>query len=404
MERWNSKPRISDEEEVPLKSLISPAVYPLGVLVWFGLYAAGITDLLPPGFRFLITSIVFFMWPGDVIARRFLEFRPADYAVRLLSAFLCGLSTLALLAWILSLFAVSFSTFWVIAHLLVLGIIAIDFAYRVRNRRRPIMRSSCVSINRTEKRGGFAFLMIAVLIGMFFSFTDGKIDPAGDALDHIGYAREIIAENSLTPAGVLAEVPETASMTVKYDPRKGPFHPVIALWSKACRLDPASFWPYLPIILAPVAFLAFVEFCFALLPGLSYVLATMILFLAFQGGIGKEFLATIANGQNLSQVYLWALFAYSLSYLLYKKRTPLALIMILAAGGAVIHVGFLMQFILAIASLGLVWKYMHLDTERIERYCTYLENGFQLSTDQYPAQSSGGASLCQPGSFRCQPD
>jgi hypothetical protein len=367
MERRIPEPAVPGEKTVPVTRVFSPIVAPLACLVLFGLHLAGVTGLLDPGARFLIASFLFFFLPGDILARRALRLRPSSFPVRLLAAFLGGLGLQAVIAWVLTLLGAGFAAYLLAARVAVCSLVALFLVQELKRRR-------ATGPPRSEQRSGdvlripapSVFLAAAVLMSIFFLLSPDAINPTGDAYDHIGYARRIVADNSLAPPDVLA--PAVGAATPKHDPRKGALHPILALWSRFSGLDPVVLWTYLPVVLAPVSLLAFVLFSVVILPGTGYVLAAAVLFLLFQGGIGREFFSTAAYGQNVSLVFLWTLAALSIAYLRRESRVPLRALLFLAAAAALIHIGFAVLWGLLAASLAVFGSYLRFDRRTLFRF------------------------------------
>ncbi|MBI4721145.1 MAG: hypothetical protein HY770_08010, partial [Chitinivibrionia bacterium] len=345
----------------------SPILYPLACLVLLGFHLAGVTRALNPGAQFLLTAVLFFFLPGDILARHLFRFHPSNIPIRVLVAVLGGLSLHAVAAWLFMMYEASFAAYLLLARACAAVLLAVPL---IRHLARPGGRRTGAPAHPFEAaapmRPQAVFLAAALIISVFFMVSPGTINPAGDAFDHIGYTRRIVADDALAPQDVVA--PAKGGEAVKHDPRKGALHPILALWGESSGLDPALLWTYLSVILAPAAFLSFVLFSFAVLPGPGYVLAATALFVLFQGGIGREYFATVAYGQNLSLVFLWMLAAFSIAYLRQTRGVPLGLILFLAAGGALMHFGFLVQWCLLAASLALFAAYQRFARRTLVRF------------------------------------
>jgi hypothetical protein len=253
---------------------------------------------------------------------------------------------------------VSFRHFLILLQVAVFALYLIDVLLASLNRRRA--RAAFAGSLLPSVKWDTAMCIAAAAAAAFFFFTLPDKSYSNDSFDHIGYVRNISAENDLTPSGVLAQPPEVDLSRLKADPRKGAMHPVLAALGVFASIDPAVFWYYLPVILAPIALLGFFFFSVILLPEMFMVVIVLILFLLFQGGIGRDFLAAAAYGHNLSLVFVWSTFVFAFRYAKGGGRPLLLLTILFFATGSAIHVGFLLQFSVILASLVIFGRWLGL--------------------------------------------
>lgn len=341
--------------------MFSPIVLPLVGVVLFGLHLTGITGYLNPGGRFLVVALVFVLWPGDILARHLFGFAPSNFPLRFLAALCAGTACFSLGAFVLTLFGAPFAFYDVAMKLLVFLLYLI---YGVRTLRRSGVRSPVVFDAPLMTRYRVPILAAGGLLALWMFLSPGVIQPIGDTYDHIGYMRRIVSENDLSPTDVLAPA---GGGPLRSDPRKGTLHPMLAFWSEATSIDPAALWLYLPALFAPAALFAFLFFSTYLLPSGAYLLLAAVLFVLFQGGIGREFFSTIAYGQNLSMIFLWTIMGLTFARLNKAGASPLPFLLLLAAGAGFMHLGFMIQFALMIASLAIFRRYLGYDSSALWR-------------------------------------
>jgi hypothetical protein len=257
---------------------------------------------------------------------------------------LLGLTLTTLVGWLCWMAGYEFSFYLAVLQIFLFLFFGIFFIMTPRDKK------TTASGARAKAVSQWWVVAVALLVAVFFVAAPPHVNPAGDAYDHIGYVRTIVIEDDMAPGGVLA--PAVFDDTrLKTDPRKGTLHPLLAAMSELAALDPHQVWVWMPVVLAPIAVLAFLGFATALLPGAGFVLFTAILFLMFQGGLGREFLGTITYGQHLSLVFFWLTFVIVLSYVRDGGWRRLATVLALLFGGALMHIGVLVHFVLMYVSL-----------------------------------------------------
>lgn len=312
-------------------------------LILTGLVASGLVELFSPLVRFALVFLLFSFVTGEVIRTRLI---PGVAPGATVASFLLGLSTHAILVWICSLAGLSIAGYAGVVQAFS-GLLFVAFILRDRK---------VAPVRGRPARSPVAILVAAATIGAAFAVFPPVTSPEGDGYDHIGYVRTIMVEGDLSPAGVLAPTALDKPGVTRDDPRKGAFHPLLAVMCRLGDVDPAAAWRWLPMLLAPVAVLAFWRFSRMILPGAAYAAGSMMLFLMFQGGLARDFLSTIAYGQHLSLVFYWALLVAAVAYVRVPARAALATVVVLLLGGALIHLDVLVHFGLAVVTLLLFRK------------------------------------------------
>jgi disulfide bond formation protein DsbB len=225
-------------------------------------------------------------------------------------SFLLGVSFHALVALLCGALTSSFSTYLV--ALQIVSFVFFGFFF-VIGRRWLSQADPPSSLQTSRLQSGFV-IGIALAVGAFYFAAEPALDHRGDGYAHVGYIRTIVHDNELAPSGVLAPagVPTPAGVPAASSadfslPRasfeEGLFHPILAAMSRLAGLEPVTLWQWLPVLLAPLAVLVFFAFATVLLPGFGYAIASLLLFLMFQGGFGPDFLATVAHGHHLALVF-----------------------------------------------------------------------------------------------------
>jgi len=354
----------------------------LGLAV-LGLVSSGLLDLFPSLVRFLVVIGVLVFLPGELVLR-FLRVRAAA-VVRIPLGFVAGVSLWCGVTWVCRMGGAPFTPYVVALQVVCAGLFAASL-FRVPGLLRPALDRQTAGEQQVagrreaagdwgaagdrgevrdtvNRRGTAVLLLIALCVSIFFIVTAPPLRHDGDAFVHLGLLRGIDTENTLAPEDPLAPPIYAVEGPGKSDPRVGALHPLLAAIARLSRLDPLEVWRWLPVAIAPVGFLAFAGFAAVLLPGAGYVAFALVLFLMFQGGIGREFFGAIAYGQHLSLVFFWLFVVVSLRYARDGRTGGLVLAGLLVFGGALVHVDVLIHWALALASFlvlrkafGFTWR------------------------------------------------
>jgi hypothetical protein len=329
-----------------------------------GILASGFTGVLPPLVRFLIAISVVSWIPGAALCQSWLPGvanGPLERAVLWLTT---GLAVVSLLSWLSTLAGLSFDTY-VIA---VQWLLAVLFAAALAGRARPAATGIPPVEPVLDDGAQRAFIIVALVLAGFSAVYPARIEFHGDALDHIGYVRCIQSENSLDPGGVLAQ---TGDSVTKSDPRKGTIHDMAALVSRIADVDPAGVWSLLPVVLLPLAFLSFVWFCAVFVPTGFLVFFCAALFLLFQGGMGFLYGGEITNGQNVALLFYWTLVPLCFRFAATGARRVLVALVVVCAGGALIHIGLVVHFVILLATLLAFHRWCGLTARNVLQLCAW---------------------------------
>ncbi|MFH1756372.1 MAG: hypothetical protein ABIA59_11800, partial [Candidatus Latescibacterota bacterium] len=322
---------------------------PLLGLLLLGLSASGLAGGLPDIVRFVMVVTAAAYLPGHILFTRYLRIATHNQLLNVALSFLLGLGAVSVFTWLCMVASLSFAAYFIVLQVT----LALLFALTLwRDRVKGSDTGERIEYAHSiDGRGAQIFYgAIAALICVFFIVHPAPIDDRGDHYDHIGFIRAIALDDDLNPGGVLAPPAGEDMQPVKADPRKGTFHPFLAAACELGQLTPDVLWGYLPIVLAPLAFLLFLSFSGLLLPAGAYCFACVMLFLLFYGGLGPQHLSQSAYGQHLSTAYYWGLFAACMIYARVRRPAVLIAAMILFWGGSAIHISVLMEFLLLVSA------------------------------------------------------
>jgi hypothetical protein len=321
--------------------------------VALGLVSSGLLDLFPSFVRFLVVFALLFVLPGELVLRHVCRWR--SLVTRLPLALITGISAGATLTWVCWMGGVSFRSYLGILQVFAAGVFGLSLVlwFRRRSQSRRIPAEPSKGEARTF---AVVCLALAFSIAVFFYSSPPRVNPQGDAFVHIGLLRSIVSQNTLTPQGALAAPVFARGETQKRDPRAGALHPLLAAVTVLAKVEPVELWRSVPVVLAPLAFLSFAGFAAALLPGAGFVAFALVLFLMFQGGIGREFLGAIAYGQHFPLVFMWLFVVISLRYAREDGWKDLIVLGLIVVGGSLVHIGVAIHCALTWAGFLLLYR------------------------------------------------
>jgi hypothetical protein len=332
-------------------------------------------EVLPSAVRFVLAFSLLSWIPGWIVTGRFLRPAVGGPAEKTVVGFTAGLAGLSLLTWPAKLAGVTFGAYSVVVQwaLAVFFAVALVVDARTRAAGRRQQPDEEAPAGRMSAPVQSALLAVSVVLALVSLGQPPFLDYRQDSLDHIGYVRHIGSENSLTPGGVLAPPEDADARAVKEDPRKGTFHPVVALAARMSAVDPIDAWRTLPAVFFPLAFLAFTWFCACFLPKRGLVWGCAVLFLLFQGGTGVLHGMEFANGQAIWLVFFWTLVPMCLRCVSPsgERRRNLATTLAVFAGGALMHIGVLTHVAVVMATLLLFHRWLGLAAGAVVRLCAW---------------------------------
>lgn len=192
------------------------------------------------------------------------------------------------------------------------------------------------------KRGIPAGVRTAIVAAVLFAvcfvalYGTGELGWVSDAPDHVSFIRRSVDSGALFPRDSFYREGDGASL----DPRKGLWHPVLALWTYASRTPADRLWRAIPSFVAFFALCAFLWFAVELCRSKWRAALALLLLLLLYGGEGFPWLAKLGFSRNIAQVLLWAGLAFLIRFYRSSRREYLAGASLLAAIGAAYHIVF----------------------------------------------------------------
>jgi hypothetical protein len=193
---------------------------------------------------------------------------------------------------------------------------------------------------RGERLSKVALLVLLFAAGFIFFLGSGELDVNSDSLDHVSFLRRSLDSGLLFPNDSFYR---DGDGTV-FDPRKGIFHPVLALWSYQSDAPPDLLWSMVPSFFAFFACAAFCLFASTLLGSSFYTIIALCFLLLFYRGEGVDWLTKTGFSRNISQIVLWCAAAFLLRYYDRGRRELLAIVALLTAAGTAFHLVYALLF------------------------------------------------------------
>ncbi len=316
-------------------------------LLLFGALAAGFGGGSPGSLRAVTALLVVLVLPPFVLQRAFgIGLAGLGPFLRPLVLFLSWLCILALWTHAFTIAHAPFHVYATATMWLMFGLYAACALLPLARPRPPL---PLPSISRLALVAVSISVLIAVLVPPRFSVSD-------DSLDHIGYVRHIMSEDSVRPAGVLVMPADAKAGDARPDPRKGALHPAWAFVSALAATEPATVWRWLSVVLFPAAVLALCAFnaAFVRSTGAAMVAAVLIL-LSFHGNPFR-FAGSSMHGESLAAVWGWTLSALVLCDA--RREIAWAWWVLLVLGGVLVHLGVAVHVLVlaaTVAGFGAAW-------------------------------------------------
>ena len=186
-----------------------------------------------------------------------------------------------------------------------------------------------------------AVLLAALLAGLHVARLGGPpVTYYTDSPDHIGTIRRMMAEGDAFPRDAFFRDAGRAGA----DPRKGLWHPCVALIATLARTDARTAWCALAALLAPLFVINAAAFAFLLGGGTAAALGAWALLLTYGGSLGTQYLREAVFATKLADQLALATAAAVLADLAGRSaRTRLAAVG-LALGALAGHVFAALQF------------------------------------------------------------
>lgn len=214
---------------------------------------------------------------------------------------------------------------------------------RERRRKEDSSRSGAYSkkgVLRRNRFGTTVFIILIFAVCFVIFYGAGSTGSGTDSPDHISYIRRCLDSGSLFPHDSFY----AGGDGVGFDPRKGLWHPIAALWTWQSDTSVETLWMAMPSFLGFFA-LAFFAWFVIVLTGRSYYAALAVpLLLLFYRGEGLGWFAEVGYSRNVAQILLWGGSAYLLRYLETGTARYLVLVFLAALIGTAIHISAAINF------------------------------------------------------------
>lgn len=315
-----------------------------------GLLAAGFLSGQPVPLRIALAIFGVFIAPALLllpVARRLLS---AEWGTVTAVLPLAAVGVLSIECVIAQVFITAHTRFSTFSSVLTWGLLtayaaAVIVAWRRRRRNGRLRKGWWWPGGRTVLAVG---LLAGTAVAVAPHYTGRE-----DAYDHIGYVQRTLVLDEMRPDGLLAW-PLDASLSMAQDPRKGAFHPMVAVVADLAGTDAAPAWSALRVFIFPLAVLAFAGFASAFV-GRGVLLAlTLAAFFFSYTGTGIQFVNAAAYGQNMATTWYWVALPLALECGRRRRRSASDIALALVTvGGVFAHFGVALHTVVLAATLAI---------------------------------------------------
>ena len=316
-----------------------PAIAAMAGFLGLGALAAGLADPLPESARAVGAIVLVLAIPAYLVSAAIAaptRAHPTLVALRTSLSLLVWFCLLALWTSAFALAGAPFRTYAIATTWALLAWFALHAGVSLRRRVRTDASPA--------SRGWWIVLAGCVLFAALFP---PRLNVGEDGLDHVGYIRHVLTENSLRPAGVLA--PPADDAVPPPDPRKGALHPVLALTSWISSADPMVTWRWFSALMFPAAAAAALAFNGAFLASRAARIAAGALVLLTFNGNALRFSASSPHGEATAAMWCWALTALVVTGAARPARWYMWTL--LAAGGVLVHLGVAWHVLVLVSTI-----------------------------------------------------
>lgn len=194
-----------------------------------------------------------------------------------------------------------------------------------------------------------AVMLAAALAAWHCARLGTPVTYYSDSPDHIGTIRRMLASGSAFPADAFFR--DAGPMGA--DPRKGLWHPIVALLCRVANVDPWPAWRMLGALAAPLFVLNSASFAWLLGGPLAAVVGAWGLLLTYGGSLSTVFLREAGLATKLADQLALAVATAVLADLATRSARSRAAAIGLALGAVAAHVFAAVQFATAFGALGL---------------------------------------------------
>ncbi len=290
-----------------------------------------------------------FLLPGFMITR-LLSFSVTDLLEYICRIFIGGLFFLSLLLLLGFLPGVSYRGI-AVAGYVVNMVMLIFLVWRGdRSKRRGTPRLVSGGDSPGERHSTIKISAVLLLFAVCFVllYGGGEMGWDSDAPDHLSYVRRSLDGGQLFPNDSFYQSGDGAG----FDPRKGIWHPILALWSYQGEASPEMLWRMVPSFISFFAFALFLLFALTV-TGRTLLMPLVLLFLfLFYRGEGIVWLFKVGFSRNVAQFVLWGSIAFLIRYSETGRRDLLFWVFGASFVGAACHLVFALN--LAVSCLAIL--------------------------------------------------
>jgi hypothetical protein len=194
---------------------------------------------------------------------------------------------------------------------------------------------------------------LAIALAALFAFAHvarhgPPVTYQSDSPDHLGTIRRMLASGDPFPRDAFFRDAGPAGV----DPRKGLWHPCVALVCALAHVDPVPTWHALASILAALAVLTAAGFAFRLGGPLAAAAGAWGMLLGYGGGLGAPYLGEAVFATKLADALALATAAALLEDLERRSLRSRLAVALLALGTIFTHVFGAIQFAITFGALG----------------------------------------------------
>lgn len=153
-------------------------------------------------------------------------------------------------------------------------------------------------------------ILLLFVVSFVFFYGSGETSWNSDALDHISYVRRGLDAGELFPGDSFHRDGDG----VGFDPRKGIWHPAMALWAFQADTPVTTLWRVIPSFIAFFAIASFLLFVVTVTGRPLVAPLALLLFLLFYRGEGIGWLTKSGFSRNMAQVTLWIGASFMIRY------------------------------------------------------------------------------------------
>ncbi|MFN8587796.1 MAG: hypothetical protein U0704_08315 [Candidatus Eisenbacteria bacterium] len=287
-------------------------------------------------------------------------------------------------AWLSSAWALGFGVAWLGAQVLVTRALGLPFtvlapyagltsllAFALASRRAPSREAP-----GTPALSGVALVLVllaALVAAVHCARLGTPVSYYSDSPDHIGTIRRMLAGGDAFPTDAFFRDAGRAGA----DPRKGLWHPVVALLCRASSVDPLPVWRLLAALVAPLFVLNAAAFAFVLAGPAAAAVGAWALLLTYGGSLGAPYLREAVFATKLADQLALATATAVLADLVRRDASSRTAAIGLALGAVAAHVFASLQFAVTFGALwaGVVLRDRGLSREAKRLFVTALALG-----------------------------